>query len=223
LTITPSTADPVVSTQATITGPDPGNSHHQELAEIHLASGQDGRLTFNGHTTGGIDGSGDSFCHQNFPFPTSATDGFFASLASPSETQRPRNLRRPTITVPPGGPTVGTTLTGEKGDWDRTETEATFAYQWQSCQLTNCTDIRGAVADRYTPSPADVGTHLRLAVTASNVVGSTVAYSDQTAQVTGTGVPSTDDPIGSLPVQPPCIYDAVPPDVPVQHGCQAHD
>ena len=79
----------------------------------------------------------------------------------------------------------GQTLTATTGTW--TEGPTGFAYQWQRCDAkgANCTAISLATAQTYSVAPADVGSTLRVAVTASNAVGpSAPASSAQTGVVT---------------------------------------
>jgi hypothetical protein len=92
----------------------------------------------------------------------------------------------PASTAPPtiaGTPQQGQTLTASPGTWDN---EPTFAYQWQRCDASGaaCADVAGATAQTYGVSPTDVGTTLRVNVTATNRFGTATAQSAQTAPVT---------------------------------------
>ena len=77
------------------------------------------------------------------------------------------------------GPTVGgiardgSTLTANPGTWNGTPT-ITYAYQWQRCDTAgaNCVDIPGETGSTYTLTPADVGSTIRVLVTAVNDAGS---------------------------------------------------
>jgi hypothetical protein len=95
---------------------------------------------------------------------------------------------------------VGDTLTGAHGSWSGTEPIA-YGYQWQSCDIAGhgCASISGATASNYTPVEADVGHTLRLAITASNALGSTVAASapSSVVQVSAGGSACTDTWIGA--------------------------
>jgi hypothetical protein len=94
----------------------------------------------------------------------------------------PANTALPTI---PGTAQSGQTLSATNGTW--TEGPTGFAYQWQRCDKTgaNCSAISGATAQTYAAGLSDVGSTLRVAVTASNSVGpSAPASSAQTAVVT---------------------------------------
>jgi hypothetical protein len=92
----------------------------------------------------------------------------------------------PTNTSPPaisGAAQDGQTLAGSSGSWSGSP--ASYAYQWQRCDSSGaaCVAIAGASSFTYAVQTADVGTVLRLAVTASNTAGSATAVSAQTAIV----------------------------------------
>jgi hypothetical protein len=94
----------------------------------------------------------------------------------------PANTAPPTIG---GGTTaVGQTLTASTGGW--TGNPTSFAYQWQRCDGAGagCALIEGAFAATYLVVPTDAGSTLRVAVTATNAVGSSTALSAATAVVT---------------------------------------
>lgn len=69
-------------------------------------------------------------------------------------------------------PRTGVAVDGDGGDWDRADT--TIGYQWERCDatVTRCRPIDGATSIRYTPVAADVGSRLRLVVTATLPGGS---------------------------------------------------
>ncbi len=69
-------------------------------------------------------------------------------------------------------PRIGVAIDGDGGDWDRADT--TVAYQWERCDAaaSRCRPIDGATSVRYTPVAADVGSRLRLVVTATLPGGS---------------------------------------------------
>jgi hypothetical protein len=94
----------------------------------------------------------------------------------------PTNNTPPTIT---GTAQQGQTLTEHNGSW--TNEPTSFTYQWQQCDSlgNSCLPISGAAAQTYTLVAADVGSTLRVAVTASNSAGASApATSVQTIVVT---------------------------------------
>jgi hypothetical protein len=93
----------------------------------------------------------------------------------------PANTALPTIT---GTAQQGQTLTAHNGTW--TNEPTSFVYQWQRCDATGakCSPISAATVQTYTLAVADVGSTVRVAVTASNSGGnSTPTSSAQTAVV----------------------------------------
>jgi len=92
----------------------------------------------------------------------------------------PANTALPTIS---GVAQAGQTLTGSTGSW--TGAPTSFAFQWQRCDSAGatCVDVPGATAATYTLGGADVGSTVRVAVTASNAAGTTTAVSLPTAVV----------------------------------------
>jgi hypothetical protein len=93
----------------------------------------------------------------------------------------PSNVAPPSIT---GTAQDGQTLTANTGSWSGTP-PISYAYQWRSCNPAGagCADIAGATASTYALAPTDVGTTVRVAVTASNAGGSSTAVSNATAVV----------------------------------------
>jgi hypothetical protein len=94
----------------------------------------------------------------------------------------PVNISAPTIA---GTAQQGQALTAQNGSWSNEPTS--FAYQWQRCDTTgsNCSPIPEATAQTYTLKTADVGTTVRVAVSASNLGGaSSPVSSAQTVVVT---------------------------------------
>jgi uncharacterized protein YukE len=78
----------------------------------------------------------------------------------------------------------GQLLTAATGTWSGTP-PISYAYHWQSCPVLpgECTDILGAVSSTYTVGPLDVGSALRVVVTATNAAGSTSAASGLTGPI----------------------------------------
>jgi hypothetical protein len=93
----------------------------------------------------------------------------------------PINRTAPTIT---GTARDGSPLAADRGTWDGTPTIA-YSYQWRRCNPAGngCSDIAGATSSTYTPGADDVGSTLRVAVTATNAAGATTATSAATAAV----------------------------------------
>jgi thermitase len=104
-----------------------------------------------------------------------------AQLIVTYATGAPVNTALPAIT---GSAQQGQTLTGTSGTWTG-NTPITYGDQWSRCDSSgnNCVNIAGATGTTYVPTAADVGSTIRLKVTASNSVGSTVATSAPTSVV----------------------------------------
>ncbi|MEA2475147.1 MAG: large repetitive protein, partial [Thermoleophilaceae bacterium] len=104
------------------------------------------------------------------------------TLVSDQAATAPSNTAAPVIS---GTARDGQTLTTSNGTWTGT-TPMTFAYQWQRCNSSGaaCADVGGATSSTYALGSADVGSTMRVRVTASNVVGPAGATSAQTAAVT---------------------------------------
>jgi Subtilase family len=92
----------------------------------------------------------------------------------------PANTSPPTIS---GTPQDGQTLTATVGSWSGSPTG--YAYQWQRCDTSggSCAPIAGATAVSHPAQTVDVGSTLRVAVTASNAAGSTSVVSAPSAVV----------------------------------------
>jgi hypothetical protein len=124
-----------------------------------------------------------------------ATNADGSTAATSAPTAVVSSAAAPTATVPPtvtGTTVLASTLTAATGTWTGSPT---FAYAWSRCDATgaSCAAIAGATAQTYVLVQPDVGTTLRVAVTATNSAGSTTATSVPTAVVTGpaaTGCPS---------------------------------
>ena len=109
-----------------------------------------------------------------------------ATVLVSAQDQSPRNTAQPTISGTPQAWVV--TLTATQGTWSGTPTS--FAYQWVRCASsggssdgTDCAVIGGAGTQAYVVSSSDVGSRLRVRVTATNPTGSTTAASNATALV----------------------------------------
>lgn len=79
----------------------------------------------------------------------------------------------------------GETLTAATGSWANSPTS--FAYAWERCNAAGvtCAKIAGATSSTYQLLGADVGSKLRVIVTATNAGGNTSATSALTGLVTG--------------------------------------
>jgi acid phosphatase type 7 len=89
---------------------------------------------------------------------------------------------------------AGQTLTASAGSWTGTAPIG-YAYQWRRCDSSgaNCANISGATGTSYAVSSGDVGSTLRVAVTASNSAGSSTVSSASTPIVVS--APAAGDPI----------------------------
>ena len=98
----------------------------------------------------------------------------------------PVNTVLPTIS---GTAQVGQTLTASAGTWTGTQ-PITYAYQWRRCNTSgaSCADI-AATGSSYAATSADVGSTLRVVVTATNSAGTATATSDPTAVVQSASSP----------------------------------
>ena len=104
------------------------------------------------------------------------------TLVSDQAASAPAASAAPAIT---GTARDGQTLTAGKGTWSGT-TPMNFAYQWLRCNSSGsaCEDIEDATASTHAVGADDVGSTIRVRVTASNVVGPAGSTSSQTAVVT---------------------------------------
>lgn len=109
-----------------------------------------------------------------------AGDGLFLLDSASGAVAAPTSTAPPTVS---GTPAVGSTLNSTTGSW--TGSPTSYRFQWQRCEgtVSTCVDIAGATAASYAIVRADVGSTLRVAVTASNSAGATTAVSAATAPV----------------------------------------
>ena len=89
----------------------------------------------------------------------------------------------------------GQTLTASSGTWSGA---SSYKYQWQRCDSTgaSCANVGGATGQSYVLAAADVGSTMRVVVTATSRYGSSSASSAPTALVAAA-------PSGPPPVVPP--------------------
>ena len=111
---------------------------------------------------------------------TSAATSLVAAGAALPPTA-PSNTSPPTVS---GTPQVGQTLSAPVGSWVGTNPIA-YTYQWRRCDATGgaCAAIAGATGASYSVVTGDVGSRLRVTVTASNAVGESSAESAPTSSV----------------------------------------
>jgi hypothetical protein len=114
------------------------------------------------------------------PTPSDATDVV-------SSKNGPNNTALPTIS---GDATQGQTITASAGSWS--PAASSYTYQWQRCDATNlnCRNIIRPRTATYVPGPPDVGTKLRVLVTAHTANGDTTVHSEPTDFVQSNVVPT---------------------------------
>ena len=95
----------------------------------------------------------------------------------------PANATLPTITGAASAKDR-VSLKAANGNWSGT-TSFAFTYQWRRCHAAgaNCVDIAFATDRTYVPTPANVGSTIRVVVTAANSAGSAQAMTALTAVV----------------------------------------
>jgi sugar lactone lactonase YvrE len=106
--------------------------------------------------------------------------------------QAPANTSPPNVS---GEPYEGQTLAATVGSWSGTS-PLTYTYRWQRCNTSGaaCADIEGASEPEYTLGAEDVGSTLRVLVTAANAVGSASSSSEATAVVSVLEAPANTEP-----------------------------
>jgi hypothetical protein len=109
-------------------------------------------------------------------------DGVAAQLAPPTSTAEPRIS---------GAAEQGRTLSTSRGSWSGTQ-PLSYAYQWVRCGADggrpdggDCTIVSGATSRDYRLVSTDVGSRMRVRVTATNAEGSRTAASNPTGTVVG--------------------------------------
>lgn len=204
-------AEPVVSGNAiagsTLTGTDgswnnsPTSFAYQWVRCPSSGGAADGSdcATISGATTSSyIVGAGDVGSTLRLRVTASNSDGSQTAASNATavvSSSAPVNTAAPAVT---GSPVQGQTLTGTNGTWTGA-TPIGYAYQWVHCPSdggaadgSNCTNIASATSTSYTLQSSDVGSRIRLRVTASNSGGSQTAASNATDTVTATatGLPT---------------------------------
>jgi uncharacterized repeat protein (TIGR01451 family) len=120
---------------------------------------------------------------------TALTDVVVGSPIIPLVDGSPDPAAQPKVT---GTATQGLTLSASTGSWSAFPTDTlTYRYQWLRCSggtLDSCSAVSGATTGFYLVGAADVGSQLRVRVTAANgVLPDGIAASEPTAKVTGSG------------------------------------
>ncbi len=124
---------------------------------------------------------------------TAGSAGPVSATATPVVTAAavaPMNLSPPSVS---GSLVSGQVLTASPGSWSGSPAP-TFTYQWQRCDGggANCVAISLATASTYTLTGADVGSTIRVTVTATNTAGSAGPVSSAaTGVVTAVLAPTT--------------------------------
>jgi hypothetical protein len=133
--------------------------------------------------------SGDS--GQTLAVAVTATNAFgtTTSVSGATAMVGPTNLSLPTIS---GTAMVGNTLTATSGSWSGSPS---YAYAWQSCNPdgANCITIAGAASSSYTLTLGDLGSTLKVSVTATASGISATATSNASgvvAQSSGSSIAS---------------------------------
>ena len=90
---------------------------------------------------------------------------------------KPQNTAAPTIA---GTAKDGQTLTASPGTW--TNTPTSFEYQWRRCDSNGAAARTSATTSRRSPRPRDVGSTIRVRVSAKNAIGADSALSAPTAR-----------------------------------------
>ncbi|HEV2980323.1 MAG TPA: hypothetical protein VGX51_02745 [Solirubrobacteraceae bacterium] len=122
------------------------------------------------------------------PFGLSIRDSqqisLYATYTPQSGATVPENTSVPTIA---GAAAKGQQLSASAGSWSGSPTA--YSYAWQRCNPTGaaCNAITGATSASYPLGEADVGSTLRVAVTASNEAGTSVPVSSAPTAVVGAG------------------------------------
>jgi hypothetical protein len=109
------------------------------------------------------------------------------AAANGSSATSPISVTPPLVS---GQPQAGQVLAASSGSWSGSS-PITFTYQWQRCDASGggCADVGGATSQTYALASPDVGSTIRVAVTATNSAGSASARSPATSVVTPAGAP----------------------------------
>ena len=122
----------------------------------------------------------------------------------------PANTNRPIIN---GTAKLGERLTAGNGSWSGSR-PLSYYYRWERCNSAgeSCISIEGATKPSYTVASADVGSTLRVEVTAKNSLSSAGAVSTQTSVVVGSEASATPAiELAEKPTRPCCNRLPQPP------------
>jgi len=110
----------------------------------------------------------------------------------------PVNKSLPTIS---GKTQQGSTLTAHHNSWSG-DVPITYKWQWKRCNAlgSSCSDITGGTSQAIVLHSADVGSKLRINVTATNAAGTDVAESNPSALIQAPGGTTTAPPQPPQPV-----------------------
>jgi hypothetical protein len=104
----------------------------------------------------------------------------YSNLTGVVAARPPINMVVPSVS---GQPRPGEILVATTGEWSGVG-PISLTYQWQSCDAAaNCSDLAGSAGPVLRVAAAQLGTRLRVVVTATNAGGSASAASDTTARV----------------------------------------
>jgi len=139
-----------------------------------------GSATANTYTLVDADGGTTIYARVTANDGGSGTTSAQSNTVGPIAQAEPQNTSIPTIS---GTTTEGETLTAGNGSW--TNSPSSFTYQWTRDNV----DIGGATSGTYLLVSADVGTQIRVVVTASNASGAgPPATSNPTAAIAAGGL-----------------------------------
>jgi hypothetical protein len=122
---------------------------------------------------------------------TSTASAVIAPAPARPSVAAPVNTVLPVIS---GSAQQGQTLSASTGSWSNGPTS--YAYQWTRCNKggNNCSDIGGASGAQYALTNTDVGSTLRVIVTASNAGGSASEVSSASSVVAPPPAPPSPTP-----------------------------
>lgn len=137
----------------------------------------------------GISGNVDENRYPGTDLSPFIIGGAPAPEPTPGPAIPPSNESRPTIS---GDPEVGATLTAQRGTWGGTE-PISYSYAWYRCteDASSCSGIlHQSTEPTYDLEAADLGSRMKVRVTATNSGGSSESESEPTAVVADTTAPA---------------------------------